>query len=154
MWGYGTEKSTFSTGVNLKQNLETYVSFPSSLNEGFCLFSVTLKKLSKIIWLCLDNTRSEEIFSGERSQQLLQLLRHRALQFMWTSNLLLWTWQPGIVVRLGSCWQTIPGHSAISSCFPPQRPCWKWIGLIYFAFTSLTWKTELFMCIYCDLGFQ
>lgn len=63
--------------------------------------------------------------------------------------------QRGTTVRLGSCWQTILGPSAISSCFLSTKALAA-SGLYLFIplFKRLTWKTELFMCVHYKLGLQ
>lgn len=52
--------------------------------------------------------------------------------------------QQGTMVRLGSCWQTIPGPSAISSCFPPQRPTLEVDCTYLFLFYKTDMKDKAF----------
>lgn len=110
----------------------------SSLNKKFCLISAILKRLSKVIWslsvpkdsslsqtivfkyqggfhpVCGQNTANKVTQRGHRST-----LRLKAMSFMWVTCPARFSGrrQRGTMVRLGSCWQTIPGPRAISSCF-------------------------------------
>lgn len=113
----------------------SHAQFPSSLNKKFCLFSVTQKKLSKVIWSLLVPRRVESltwrgrlwrgIQCGKNPDNKVTRSDHRStfrletVSFMWVTCPARFSGrrQQGTMVRLGSCWQTIPGPSAISSCF-------------------------------------
>lgn len=84
-------------------------------------------------------------YSGHHS-----IFRLKTVSFMWVMCPAHFSrrCQQGTMVRLGSCWQTISGVCAISSCFLYTKALLKWIVLIYSSFirlTWMTWKTELFV---------
>lgn len=60
--------------------------------------------------------------------------------------------QQGTMVRLGSCWQTMLGPGAISSCFPPQRPSLEVDCTYLFLFYKTDMKDKAFYVCLLWLG--
>lgn len=146
-------------------------NFHPHLTNKFCLLSAPLKKSSKVIWSLLvpgkDSSLTWTIMTkkwrgrknsqqsdpqwpshhfqtqnclfhvGDVSCPLLQetpARHHGPIRELLANN-----------TRAQCHLQLLPLH---------KGPQWKWIVHIYSSFIRLTWKTELFMCVYYDLGLQ